>query len=125
MARRNARSVSESIVLLSGSPRYLGVIDFTGTSKTNSQATSAFNATAPALAGKVLLLQPDQDVYIRTVQTSTGTVTSTNGIKIAAGERVQIVMDDLDSKVPDGESYGWIAAIRVSVSGNLKVWELL
>ncbi len=125
MARRNARSVSESIVLLSGSPRYLGVIDFTATSKTNHEATTPFNNTGTALAGKVLLLQATQDCYILPRPTNTGTVTSTTGVKIAAGERVQITMDDIDSKTPAGENYGWLACLRVSTSGNLSVWELL
>lgn len=125
MARRNSRSVSEAIIRLSGSPRYLGTIDFTATSKTNAEATTAFNTAAPRLGGKVLLIQPDQDCYILPVSTSTGTVTSTNGVKLTSGERVQITMDDIDPTSISGEAYQWLACLRVSASGNLKVWELV
>lgn len=124
MARRNSRSVTESIVKYSGSPRFLGAISFTSTSKTNNDAT-AFNNTGTALCGKVLLLQTDQDVYILPVNTATGAVTSSNGIKLLAGVTVTITMDDLDSRDEAGEFYGWLAALRVSADGTLKVWELV
>lgn len=124
MARRNARSVSESIVVQDGSLRYLGTIDFTSTSRTNAQATTPFNDTSPALAGKHLILQTSQDVYILPVQTSTGTVTSTNGFTLYAGETKSFWMDDFDERAVAGEPYAWLAALRVSADGNLKVWEL-
>ena len=125
MARRNARSVSESIVRLSGSPRYLGVIDFTGTSKTNHEATTPFNNTGNALLGKVLLLQPSQACYILGVSANDGTVSATNGVYLFANERVEIVMDDLpDVSTQPSDLLPWLAVIRDSASGNLKVWEL-
>lgn len=123
MPRRNAKSVSESIVVQDGSLRYLGVIDFTNVSKTNAQATAPFGATG--LQGKHLIMQCTQDVYILPVASSTGTVTSTNGFTMYAGETKSFWMDDVDSKAPAGESYGWLAALRVSADGNLKVWELV
>lgn len=123
MARRNAKSVSESIVVQDGSLRYLGVIDFTATSKTNAQASVAFNASG--LQGKHLILQTTQDVYILPVQTSTTAITATNGFTMFAGETKSFWMDDADSKAPAGELYAWIAALRVSADGNLKVWELV
>lgn len=124
MARRNAASVSESIVVLSGSPRYLGTIDFTSASRTNgSGATTPFNTAG--LTGKKILLQADQDVYILPVATVSGAVTAANGVKLNSGERVVISMDDSDSKAPAGELYAWLAALRVSADGNLKVWELV
>lgn len=125
MARRTARSVSESIVKLSGNPVYLGTIDYAATSKTNHQATTPFANAGNALLGKIILMQPSTDVYIRTVLTNSGTVDSTNGILILANERVQIVCEDIDGTVLAGESYRWLAAIRSTASGNLKVWELL
>lgn len=125
MARRNSRSVTESIVKYSGSPRYLGTIDFTAASKTNHTATTPFNNTGTALCGKILLLQPDQDVYILPTNSNTGAVTSTNGYKLLAGQAATITVDDLDSKDEAGEFYGWLAALRVSADGNLKVWELV
>lgn len=124
MARRNGRSVSEEIAKQSGSPRYLGTI--TGTvSKTNNTTAANFNDTGNALLGKVLLLQPDVDCYILPVSSATGSVTSSNGIKISAGERVEIQMDDPDNGVVAGEFYGWIAALPVSGTLNLKIWELV
>lgn len=112
-----ARGMGASVALevLSGEPNYLGVIDFTGTSKTNSQATVPFNAAAPALALMTLLLQPDQDCYVLPVATATGTVTSATGVKLTAGERVIIGLTELKP---------WIAVLRVSASGNLSVWEM-
>lgn len=124
MARRNARSVSEVIVREAGSLRYLGTIDFTNTSKTNAQATTPFEAASPSLAGKHLILQASQDVYILPVTSSTGTVTSTNGFTMYAGETKSFWMDDYDERAVDGEVYAWLAALRVSADGNLKVWEL-
>lgn len=124
MARRNARSVSESIVVQDGSLRYLGTIDFTSTSKTNAQATTPFSAASPSLAGKHLILQCTQDVYILPVTSSTGTVSSTNGFTMYAGETKSFWMDDYNERANDGEVYAWLAAIRVSSDGNLKVWEL-
>lgn len=123
MARRNARSVSEAIIKLSGSPRYLGTIDFTATSKTNEQATTPFGVGG--MAGKILLLQPSTDVYILPTATSTGAVTSTNGVLLGAGERVQLTLDDRDVTDEAGESFAWLAALRSTADGNLKVWELV
>jgi hypothetical protein len=125
MARRNARSVSEAIVKYSGSPRLLGTIDFTATSKTNAQASVAFNAADPALAGKILLVQPSQDVYVLPVATSTGTVSTSTGVLLFANERVEMTMDDVDRTDVAGERYGWLAAIRSTADGNLRVWELV
>lgn len=124
MARRNARSVTESIVKLSGCPVFLGTIDFTATSKTNAQATTPFNDASPALAGMSLLLQTSQDVYILPVLSSSTAVSSTNGILITAGERVILTMDDFDERAIAGEVRAWLAAVRSSQDGNLKVWEL-
>lgn len=124
MSRRSARSVTESIVVYSGYPVFLGTIDFTGTSKTNAQATTPFSATFPGLAGKALLLQTDQDVYVLPVTTSTGTVTSSNGVKLSAGERVTITMPDRDQRDISGDAPDFLAALQVSAGGNLKVWEL-
>lgn len=126
MARRNSRSVTESIVKYSGSPRYLGVIDFTNVSKTNATATAPFNATGSALGGKILLLQSDQDVFVLPVQTSATAVTIPTGVTIFANERVIMTMDDLDRTDIAGEPYIFLAALRAAgVNGSLRVWELV
>lgn len=124
MPRRNARSVTESIVKYSGCPVYLGTIDFTGTAKTNAEATTPFNAASPALSGKVLLLQATQDCYISAVTTSTGDAASTNSPLIFANERVILTMDDYDERAIAGEVREWLSVVRSTASGNLLVWEL-
>lgn len=125
MARRNSRSVSEAIVKYSGSPRYLGTIDFTSVSKTNGTATIPFNLASPGLAGKIIMMQSDQDIFILPVTSSATAVTSTNGVTIYANERVILTMDDIDPADIVGESYGWLAVLRANgVNGSLRVWEL-
>lgn len=101
---------------LQGQPTYLGTIDFTGTSKTNGQATIPFNNTGETLCGKLLLLQPTQGVYIGKSGTSGGTVTAVNGVELDPKERVVWLM-------PQGVNC-YIAALRVTADGNLKVWWL-
>lgn len=101
---------------LVGSPAYLGTIDYTGTSKTNHEATTPFNNVTPALCGKLLLLQPSTAVYILGATTNTGTVTAVNGVKLQVDERVIVMMKD--------NTKCWLAALRVSASGDLKFWEL-
>lgn len=101
---------------LVGSPAYLGTIDYTGTSKTNHQATTPFNNTSTALCGKLLLLQPSTAVYILPVNANDGTVTAANGVKLQVDERVIIFFLE--------NSVCWLAALRVSASGDLKAWEL-
>jgi hypothetical protein len=123
MARRNSRSVTESIVKYSGYPVLLGTIDYTNASKTNNQASVAFGTSG--LAGKILLLQASTDVYVLPVLTATATVSSSTGVLIVANERVQITMPDMDVMDEPGDTPIWLAAIRSSVSGNLRVWELL
>lgn len=113
MARGMGASVA--IEVESGEPNYLGVIDATATSKTNAQATAPFNAAAPGLALMNILIQPDVDCYVLPVTTSAGTVSSTNGVKITAGERVLIGLTELKP---------WIAVIRDTASGNIRFWEM-
>src|SRR3990167_5807662 len=124
MARRTARSVSESIVRLSGRPVLLGTITAT-TTKNNHTTAVPFNNTGNALLGKTLLIQPDSACYIGCGLTNAGTVTTANGVKLAADERVILTMDDIDSSVAAGEFYGWFASVAVSGTTVLKVWELL
>lgn len=125
MARRNARSVSEAIIRLSGCPVLLGTIDYTDTSKTNAEASTPFNAASPALAGKIILVQPSTDCYILPVLTSTSVVASTTGVLLLANERLSFTLEDYDERAVDGEVRAWLAAIRSASNGNLKVWELV
>jgi len=101
---------------LNGEPVYLGTIDYTGTSKTNHEATTPFANTGDELCGKVLLLQPSTEVYVGRATTSTGTVTAVNGVKLQPNERVVWM--------PPVGTDCFIAALRVSASGDLKFWEL-
>jgi hypothetical protein len=106
---------------INGAPTFLGVIDYTGSSVTNHQASTPFNNTGSALCGKVLLLQPSTDVYILPVTTNTGTVTTSNGVLLFANERVILTMTDYFAT---NATECWVAAIRSTASGNLRVWAL-
>lgn len=129
MPRRNARSVTESIVKYSGRPQFLGVLTTgSGTSINNHTTAAPFNNTGNALLGKVLILQSDVAYYLVIGQANTvAAVASATGssMLIQAGERVTITMDDIDSQVKPGEFYGWLAVIpTAAVVANVKVWEL-
>lgn len=108
---------------LNSKPLYLGTIDATTTSKTNAQATTAFNTTGDLLKGKVLLIQNAGIVTIRlyAVAASTDAVTNTRGAaanfgpEIQPGERVVMAMD---------LSNGYLAGIATSSTANIDVWEL-
>jgi hypothetical protein len=93
-----------------GAPVYLGTIDFTGTSKTNLTATTPFGTAG--LNNKTILLQADQDLYVLTG--AAPTAAATTSIKILAGELKSFHMGAHIS----------LAALRVTNSGNLLVWEL-
>lgn len=125
MPRRNARSVTESIVRLSGCPRLLGTITSTGASVTNSNTAVPFSAAVPALGNRVILIQPDASCYILPVLTATGAVTSSTGILLQANERVSICMDDIDTHQNAGELNQWLAVISVTGTVNVKVWDML
>jgi hypothetical protein len=109
------RRFQDSVSQLSGTPSYLGVIVAT-TTKNNHDTGAPFNDTGDALSGKVIMLQPDAACYMLPGTAATTTVTTANGILVAAGERVIISM---------GSSYGWVACLAVSGTSNVKVWELL
>lgn len=102
---------------LVGSPSYLGTIDFTGTAKTNAEATTPFADSTPTLCARVMLMQPTQAVYILPVTTSTGDVTAANGVELQSKERVIIMF-------PDGTTTCFLSALRVTSNGDLKMWEL-
>jgi hypothetical protein len=106
------RPFNDSATLLSGTPVYLGTIAAT-TTKNNHDTTTAFNNTGAALGGKTLLIQADAACHMRPGTTNAVTVTTGNGIYLAALERVVICM---------GETYGWLAVVGAA---NVKVWELL
>lgn len=111
-----SRPYHDSAVRLSGTPVYLGVIAFGAATKNNADTATPFKASGDALSGKVLLLQTSAAVYILPGTSSSAAVTSTNGVKLAADERVIIAMSD---------GYTHLAALQVSASGNLSVWELV
>lgn len=101
-------------------PRPLGVIASTGTTKNNHDTAAAFNNTGDALKGKILLLRSSVAARFLpgTANTAATVATAgqaTTGVPIAAGERVVVVMTD---------TYGWVAYLPDSGSGNLEVWEL-
>lgn len=97
-----------------GSPTFLGVIVAT-TTKNNADTAAPFNSTGRALKGMVLLVQPDVACYVIPGTVNTVTVTASNGVKLEANQLHLITM--LNDE-------GWLAALPVSGTCNLKVWEL-
>jgi hypothetical protein len=114
----SVRAFNDISSVLNGCPSYLGVIVAT-TTKNNHDTAVPFNNTGEALKGKVLLLQSDAAFYLLPGTTNAATVATsgaTTGVLVAANERVVMVM---------GSSYGWVAAVAVSGTANVKVWELI
>jgi hypothetical protein len=100
---------------LNGTPVRLGTIVAT-TTKNNYDTATPFNNSGDGLAGKVLLIQADAAGYILPGTASTSTVTTSNGVKVSADERVIITMQS---------NYLSLAALAVSGTMNVKIWELL
>ncbi len=102
---------------LADAPRnFLGVIIAT-TTKNNHNTATPFNNTGNALQGKTLLVQADTACYIYTGKLNTQTVTGTatgNGFLLEAGKGYSFTM---------GPDEGYLAAVAVSGTSNLKVWE--
>lgn len=105
-----------------GSPKYLGTIDATTTSRTNGQATTPFLNTGDGLKGKILLIVNDGTVNVRILPTATatGVVTVTRGanfgVPLTAGERVIVRMT---------HDYPFMAVITPVGTANLDIFELL
>jgi hypothetical protein len=100
--------------LLNGSPSFLGTIVAT-TTKNNHDTATPFNNTGTGLGGKMLLVQPDTACYVYRGTANTATVTTANGVKLAADERKIITLRS---------EQGWLAALAVSGTCNLKGWEM-
>ena len=111
----SVRYSNDLTTILNGVPTYLGVVVAT-TTKNNHDTAVPFNDTGEALKGKVIMLQSDAAFYFNAGTVNTGTATTTNGVLVAAGERVILVM---------GSSYGWMACLAVSGTANIKFWELI
>jgi hypothetical protein len=103
------------VLKLNGSPQFLGVIQSTGASVTNHGTGVPFNNTGVALKAKVLLLQPDAAGYVLGVTTNNAAVTTANGVKLAADERVIVTLLPTE---------GWLAWISSTGTTNLRVWEI-
>lgn len=108
-------SPSATTLKLNGTPVLLGTIVAT-TTKNNNDTATPFNNTGDALKGKTLLIQTDTACYILPGTANTATVTTSNGVKLGADERVILGMAD---------EYGWLAGLAVSGTSNIKVWELI
>lgn len=108
------KTVDQLLVLLNGDPTFLGAISAT-TTKNNHTTAVPFSNTGTGLAGKTLLLQPDTAGYLLCGSANTAAVTSANGIKINADERVIISLSDTN---------GWCAWLASTGTSILRVWEL-
>ncbi len=102
-----------STYALNGTPKWLGTITSAGTSINNLTTAVPFSSTGDALKGKTILVQCDAVTRILPGLTNAASVTTAIGVKLAADERVIIMMR------PD---YGWLAVIGTT---NCNVWELL
>jgi hypothetical protein len=109
------RAHNDSVTLLNGSPSYLGTIVAT-TTKNNHDTATPFVNTGDALAGLTLLVQSDVACYVLAGTANTATVTTGNGVKLEANEKYVITMSDRQ---------GWLAALAVSGTANVKVWQLV
>jgi hypothetical protein len=98
---------------LFGAPTRLGVIVAT-TTKNNHDTASAFNNTGDALAGKLLVIQPDTACYIAVGSLNTQTAVTTS-LKLEANERFVLNM---------GANHKFLACLAVSGTTNLQVYEL-
>lgn len=110
-AAARADGLLQFTMSLNGTPRYLGTIA-ASTTKNNHDTAAPFNNTGSGLANKLLLIQCDAAAHILPGTTNATTVTTSNGVKLAADERVVVRME---------EGYGWLAAVGAA---NCKVWEL-
>ena len=102
---------------LNGTPVFLGVIVAT-TTKSNHDTATPFNNTGEALKGKVLLIQTDTACYVNfgTTNAVTATGSATGGaVHLADKEKMKVIMNS---------NYGWIAAVAVSGTSNVQIWEL-
>jgi hypothetical protein len=100
----------QQLPALNGSPQFLGVVVAT-TTKNNADTAVPF--TIPT--GAVLLLQPDTACYLKAATASTGTVTTANGVLLAANEKFTVML---------ATDEAWVACLAVSGTTNLKVWQL-
>lgn len=109
---------AELLVKQVGEPTALGVITGNNAAKNNSDTAVPFSATSPAdLRGKVLMVQSDVAVHLKsgTANTVTATASATGtSWQILANERVLITM---------GPTSGFLSAFA-AVAYNVKVFEV-
>jgi len=110
MAYSRELGTTKLVASLNGAPKYLGTIAST-TVKTNADTAVPF--TIPD--GQVLLLQADAACHFlptNSPQQAQPTVTSSNGLKLAADEKYVLVL------------VTGCTGIQVVGSANVKVWAL-
>lgn len=101
-----------------GAPVFLGVVAYTASSVNNHDTGAPFNDTGDALKGKVLLIQVSTACSVYFGSSNAAAATTANGIYLNPNERAIVYMSP-------SSGWGWIAAIRDTASGNLRVWELI
>lgn len=83
------------------------------TTKNNADTAAPFSLNY----GARYMVQCDAAAYVRAVTSATGTVTTSNGVKVAADEKY-----DIDMLLDGGLEQKWIAAVSVSGTANCKVF---
>ena len=91
MANDRLLTEREIVIRLNGSPRYVGVIAATTTSKNNNDTGVPFLNTGDGLSATVLELQPDVACHVVANNTAALAVATTNDTKLEAGEKYVMV----------------------------------
>lgn len=112
----SARHLSERqfAVVLNGCPTYLGTIT-TDSAAAKNNADTAVPFNDGTLAGKAILIQVSGACYVLPQTADDGETAATDGIELAAKERVLITMT---------KDAGWLSVIRATTDVTVKCWEL-
>jgi hypothetical protein len=108
-----ALSTSRIMSVINGSPQYQESISATTTPTWR-------NATAFS-PGDIIMLQADQDFYVRG-GTVTGTVASTNGVKVLADEKYVMILKDGDRLYSEKETH--VCCVGATATATIKVFKL-
>ncbi len=110
---QRALPTNKVMSILNGSPSYQE-------SLTVTSGATVRNATA-FTGGETLVLQSDQDFYVSQGLVATD-VTAANGMKVLAGEKYVITLQDGDRNIANKQTH--ICCLAVSATATVKVFKL-